>query len=118
MSGLLLFDLCSFLLLLDLSALRVIDDDLVHLFPIVLLLEFDLFIQSVQLLLQFLDGDFLELDLALEFLVFVQKLLVLDGEVLLLDFQLHDLLLQSLVLLYRVRLGLLDLVQQVLISPD
>lgn len=108
----------SFLLLLDLSGLGVVDDDLVDLLAVVLLLEFDLFVQSVQLLLQFLDGDFLELDLALELLVFVEKLLVLGREVLLLDFQLHDLLLQSLVLLHGVRLGLLDLVQQVLISPD
>lgn len=61
----------SFLLLLDLSGLGVVDDDLVDLLAVVLLLEFDLFVQSVQLLLQFLDGDFLELDLALELLVFV-----------------------------------------------
>jgi hypothetical protein len=64
---------------------RVVEDDLVDLVLVVLLLEVDFLIEAVQLLLQLLDGDLLQLNLALQLLVPAQELLVAPRELFLLD---------------------------------
>jgi hypothetical protein len=85
----------TFLLFFLSADVSVVDDDLVNLIPVVLLLEIDLFVESVQLLLQFLDRDLLELNLAFQFLVSGQKLFVSCCKLVLFQLQLADLLLQA-----------------------
>lgn len=113
-----LLDLHSPFLLLLTSGVSAVEDDAVHLLPVVLFLEIYLLIEPVEFLLQLLYVDLLELYFAFELLVFGEELLVFEGELLLLSLQLCDLLLQTAVFVVAVGLCLLDLVQQVLISAD
>ncbi len=80
-------------ILFSLSAIvGMIGNDFADLLSIEGLFRFDLLIQSVRLLFKLLNGDLLEIDLAFELLVSVQKVLVSLDKLFLLNSQFRKLI--------------------------
>lgn len=89
----------------------VVCDDFVDLLSIKGFFGLNLLIQSVGLLFQFLNGDLLETDVTLEFLVSVEKILVSLKEFFLLDPELRELIFKTGNFLSIIGLGFLNFIE-------